>query len=271
MKKPKLPNTDSIEKLAEFWDTHGLTDFEDELEEVAEPVFVRAPAIRRADPRLGAGEARSSEQLARNQALNWGATSLFRGSSRFLQRPRQMRGIRRLMLPGFRYHPNPIATGSVKPSEVACACCGQARGFIYEGSVYGGARVAGSLCPWCIASGAAASRFNVFFSVEDSLVEAGVPRQAIIEVTRRTPGYNSWQQDEWQVCCGDACAFHGDATLAELKALEGERLARLQKRWPISPERWTEFLKAHVPGGGISVFRFVCCHCGEEIFALDLA
>jgi len=31
---------DSIEKLAEFWDTHDLTDFEDELEEVTEPVFV---------------------------------------------------------------------------------------------------------------------------------------------------------------------------------------------------------------------------------------
>jgi len=46
MKKPKLPKTDSIQKLAEFWDTHDLTDFEDELEEVAEPVFVRDTAIK---------------------------------------------------------------------------------------------------------------------------------------------------------------------------------------------------------------------------------
>jgi len=30
-----------IEELAQFWDTHDLTDFEDELEEVTEPVFVR--------------------------------------------------------------------------------------------------------------------------------------------------------------------------------------------------------------------------------------
>ncbi len=29
-----LPNTDSIEQLARFWDTHDLTDFESELEEV---------------------------------------------------------------------------------------------------------------------------------------------------------------------------------------------------------------------------------------------
>ena len=41
MKKPKLPKTDSIQELARFWDAHDLTDFEDELEEVKEPVFVR--------------------------------------------------------------------------------------------------------------------------------------------------------------------------------------------------------------------------------------
>lgn len=46
MKKHKLPKTDSIEKLAKFWDTHDLTDFEDELEEVTEPVFVRRARIQ---------------------------------------------------------------------------------------------------------------------------------------------------------------------------------------------------------------------------------
>ena len=45
MKAQKLPQTDSIEELARFWDTHDLTDFEDELEEVTEPVFVRKPEI----------------------------------------------------------------------------------------------------------------------------------------------------------------------------------------------------------------------------------
>ena len=39
MNDPKIPQTDSIEELARFWDTHDLTDFEDELEEVTEPVF----------------------------------------------------------------------------------------------------------------------------------------------------------------------------------------------------------------------------------------
>ena len=43
MKGLKLPRIDSIEELAQFWDTHDLTEFEEELEEVTEPVFERKP------------------------------------------------------------------------------------------------------------------------------------------------------------------------------------------------------------------------------------
>jgi len=42
IRRPGLPNTDSVAELADFWDHHDLTDFEDDLEEVNEPVFVRA-------------------------------------------------------------------------------------------------------------------------------------------------------------------------------------------------------------------------------------
>ena len=40
-----LPQTDSIQELAEFWDAHDLTEFERELEEVKEPVFGRETEI----------------------------------------------------------------------------------------------------------------------------------------------------------------------------------------------------------------------------------
>ena len=33
--------SDSIEELAKFWDTHDVTDFEDQMEEVSAPLFVR--------------------------------------------------------------------------------------------------------------------------------------------------------------------------------------------------------------------------------------
>jgi hypothetical protein len=41
-----MPQTDSIQELARFWDTHDLTDFEDQLEEVSEPVFEREAVMK---------------------------------------------------------------------------------------------------------------------------------------------------------------------------------------------------------------------------------
>ena len=67
MKKSKLPQTDSIQKLAEFWGTHDLTDFEDELEEVAESVFVRGTAIK---VPLESGEVEAVEQMAQVKGIS---------------------------------------------------------------------------------------------------------------------------------------------------------------------------------------------------------
>ena len=77
MKKSKLPKTDSIQKLAEFWDTHDLTDFEDELQEVPKPIFVRGSAIKvplesrdiAAVERLARSKGVSREQLVRSWVL----------------------------------------------------------------------------------------------------------------------------------------------------------------------------------------------------------
>lgn len=45
MNREIIPQTDSIKKLAEFWDSHDLTDFEEQLEEVTEKVFERQEAL----------------------------------------------------------------------------------------------------------------------------------------------------------------------------------------------------------------------------------
>ena len=45
MSTPRIPQADPIEELAKFWNTHDLTEFEDELEEVAEPVFERQEGV----------------------------------------------------------------------------------------------------------------------------------------------------------------------------------------------------------------------------------
>jgi len=67
MKKSKLAKTDSIQQLAEFWDTHDLTDFEEELEEVPEPVFVRGNAIK---VQLESREAEAVQQMAQAKGVS---------------------------------------------------------------------------------------------------------------------------------------------------------------------------------------------------------
>ncbi len=46
MTNQQLPRIDSIQELARFWDTHDLTAFEDQLEEVTEPVFERETIVQ---------------------------------------------------------------------------------------------------------------------------------------------------------------------------------------------------------------------------------
>ena len=62
----QLPQTDSIEALARFWDTHELTEFEDELEEVVEPVFVRETAVT---IHLEPGEAKIVRKMAASRGV----------------------------------------------------------------------------------------------------------------------------------------------------------------------------------------------------------
>ncbi len=68
LEKGRLPKIDSIQKLARFWDTHDLTDFEGDLEEVREPVFVRAKN-RVLTVSLKASEAQRLKRIARSKGV----------------------------------------------------------------------------------------------------------------------------------------------------------------------------------------------------------
>jgi uncharacterized protein len=176
---------------------------------------------------------------------------------------------RAMSIPAFTYHPDPLATGSVKASDTACRCCGQARGYIYTGSVYAPGSYRDCICPWCIADGSAAQKFEAMFSDDHPLAQAGVPNEVIEEVTRRTPGYNSWQQEVWLSCCGDACEFHGDAPCAELQDFKGDALARTLAAWEWRERDWPQFVQHYEPGGNPAVYKFRCRHCGFNKYAVD--
>lgn len=68
MNTQKLPEMDSIEELAQFWDTHDLTDFEAELEEVTEVVFEKKSLSKLVVP-LRPQELQALKRLAQTRGV----------------------------------------------------------------------------------------------------------------------------------------------------------------------------------------------------------
>ncbi len=66
--KPAIPKTDSIAELAQFWDTHDITSFKEEVEEVKERVFERLPADALPVP-LSEEERLAIRQLAQSRGV----------------------------------------------------------------------------------------------------------------------------------------------------------------------------------------------------------
>ena len=69
MNKLKIPETDSIEELAKFWDTHDLTDYEDQLEKVTEPVFQRG--VESIAVPLRTQEVQAVRRIAESQGVDY--------------------------------------------------------------------------------------------------------------------------------------------------------------------------------------------------------
>jgi predicted DNA binding CopG/RHH family protein len=66
MNSQRLSKTDSIQELANFWDTHDVTEFEDELEEVGERVFERETDIT---VRLETAAAKAVQEMAKSRGV----------------------------------------------------------------------------------------------------------------------------------------------------------------------------------------------------------
>ena len=138
-------------------------------------------------------------------------------------------------IPVFKYHPDPFATGVFTELEepAACPCCGEETSVVYEGPFYCVDEVE-NLCPQCIASGAAAEKYDGEFQDSESTDEVD-SLDKLDELVHRTPGYCGWQQEYWRAHCGDFCAFLGYAGYAELVELASWR--RCWRMWMTGAER----------------------------------
>lgn len=127
-------------------------------------------------------------------------------------------------LPVFKYHPRPLETGAFSDDKiVTCNCCEQSTNVYYSGPFYCAEDV-DALCPWCIADGSAAKKFDGSFQDDGSIdgvkalyddegeltgFENPWPQESTVTLTQRTPGYHGWQQEYWLSHCNDFCAFIG--------------------------------------------------------------
>ena len=173
-------------------------------------------------------------------------------------------------LPNFKYHPDPIATGSIIPSEVECKCCDERRGFVYVGPIFSVEELSECICPWCIADGSAHEKFDAEFTDASGIggysQPAVIPKAAVEEVAFRTPGFSGWQQEHWMTCCGDAAAFVGRAGRAELEHEWPDAVASIQQEYGGDDgEDWQSYWSALDKNGSPSAYVFRCLHCGKHL------
>jgi uncharacterized protein CbrC (UPF0167 family) len=175
-------------------------------------------------------------------------------------------------LPVFRYHPDPLSTGSVVASPAECRCCGQKRGYIYAASVYAEEELEDALCPWCIADGSAHAKFDATF-VDTEAFPEGVPETVIDEISQRTPGYNAWQSEHWPVCCDDGAAFLGPVGIDEIRAryrdLEGAVLSHIIYEMKISGGAATRLLASLRRDASPTAYLFRCGKCERVHIHID--
>ncbi len=179
-----------------------------------------------------------------------------------------------MTLPGFHYHPDPIASGSIVESDAQCRCCRKKRGFIYTAPVYSEDELDDAICPWCIADGAAHEKFDATF-VDSEAFQDGIPDAVVEEICERTPGFNSWQSEQWPLCCGDAAAFLMPAGIQEIRKdhfeLEGQLMGHVVQELKLSGSAATRFIDSLNRDSGPTVFLFQCLHCQRLRFYIDQA
>lgn len=168
-------------------------------------------------------------------------------------------------LPSFRYHADPVATGSVVLSDNECVCCEQARGYIYTGPVYSEDDHEDDICPWCIADGSAHEKLGVEFTDAAGVGGYGdwddVPTAVSDEVACRTPGFTGWQDAKWFTCCKDGACFIGRAGYKELLALGAGAIEAIRVESTLDGKEWEEYFKGLDKDDQPTAYLFRCLHC----------
>lgn len=168
-------------------------------------------------------------------------------------------------LPRFKYHPDPLSTGSFEEGEEKnCPCCGNKSKVYYSSFPYCTEDVE-YICPTCISNGEAAKKFDAIF-VNNAEWHGEPDKEKDDELFRRTPGYLSWQGEHWLSCCDDYCAYMGTVGTRELKAMDiaEEVIAEYEER-----DEFADVEEYLVKDGSMCGYLFKCLHCGKYHLYVD--
>src|SRR5262249_44294940 len=130
--------------------------------------------------------------------------------------------------------------------------------------------VQSEICPWCIADGSAAERFDAQFT-DESGKPADVPMPVLEEIIRRTPGFGGWQQEHWLYHCADGGAFLGAVGRTELDPYADamEVLLHEYDAFGWTTEDSQDYVNRLTTSGQPTAYLFRCLHCGTHLAYSD--
>jgi uncharacterized protein CbrC (UPF0167 family) len=170
-------------------------------------------------------------------------------------------------LPRFKYNLKPLDNKIIIRRSAVCPVCNKETDYVYEGFFYSEKDIE-NICPWCIANGEAAAKYNGEFQ-NTALCENVESSRYIDELIHRTPGYIGWQQEKWLSHCGDFCTFVGYVDGQEILHLL-DKLREDLERTKIAYDLTEEELERHLQNNSnLQGYLFKCVICGKLRLAID--
>ena len=164
-------------------------------------------------------------------------------------------------LPMFKYNPNVYESGMVRFGKGICQCCGKNVDAFIE-RMYAIENI-DCICMNCIADGSAAEKFNGSYIQDADIISNEAASE---ELFCRTPGYISWQGENWAACCNDYCEYLGTVGTKELDQLGiSDEVFEADG----SCDGWDDARKYLVKDGSMCGYLFRCLHCKKYILRID--
>lgn len=177
-------------------------------------------------------------------------------------------------LPKFKYSPNAYKIDIFKSVEGICSVCDEKRNLKYESSFYS-IDDPEYICPWCIADGSTSKKydgeFNDYCGIEGISPDPSdeknntISKEHLLEVTTKTPSYNSWQQEVWLTHCNEPCAFIGYADSKMIEPYIDEVIDDIEESGYD-----LELIKNHLSKDSHLVgYLFQCVQCNQHRLHID--